>query len=272
MKLSFTTLGCPDWDLHTIVANAKAYGYDGIDFRGLQGVMNIYALPEFTTGVEETKQLLDEAGLQVTCFSSSVKLFDEAGQEANVQEITHYARLCEQFGTRFIRVFGGKIGDTDRNDAIRTMVGHLRELSAIAEARGATLLVETHDDWISRESVKQLMDQAEGTAAAVLWDVHHPYRMLGEQPKDTWAALGPKIEYTHWKDSRSTGVDLPSYRYCLTGEGDIPLSGIYRLLKEQGYDGWFTFEWEKKWHPDIDEPEVALPQYVQYMRSLEAAG
>jgi hypothetical protein len=27
-----------------------------------------------------------------------------------------------------------------------------------------------------------------------------------------------------------------------------------------------SLEWEKKWHPEIEEPEVALPQYVMVMR------
>jgi hypothetical protein len=26
-------------------------------------------------------------------------------------------------------------------------------------------------------------------------------------------------------------------------------------------------EWEKKWHPEIAEPEVAFPQYMHVLRS-----
>ncbi|WP_010278229.1 sugar phosphate isomerase/epimerase family protein [Paenibacillus senegalensis] len=269
MKLSFTTLGCPDWDLETIVTNAKAYGYDGVDFRGLQGEMEIYNLPEFSSRLEETKQQLREAGLEITCFSSSVKLFNVEGHAANLEEITRYAKLCEQFGTRYIRVFGGRIGETDRQEAARSMAQHLQDLSRIAKAHGVTLLLETHDDWLSHEDVSLLLDLAGNASIDVLWDVHHPYRMLSEQPEETWKALGSRIKYTHWKDSLPTGEQASDFRYCLTGEGDIPLKEIYRILEQGGYDGWFTFEWEKKWHPDIHEPEVSLPQYVEYMRKLE---
>ena len=34
MKLAFTTLGCPNWDLDTICTRGKEYGYDGVDLRG----------------------------------------------------------------------------------------------------------------------------------------------------------------------------------------------------------------------------------------------
>ncbi|MDF2720141.1 MAG: hypothetical protein K0R28_7066, partial [Paenibacillus sp.] len=37
------------------------------------------------------------------------------------------------------------------------------------------------------------------------------------------------------------------------------------------YDGWYTFEWEKRWHRDLEEPELAFPQYVQFMRDLSSA-
>jgi hypothetical protein len=43
------------------------------------------------------------------------------------------------------------------------------------------------------------------------------------------------------------------------------------LLEQGGYDGYLSFEWEKAWHPEIDEPEVAIPQYATYMRKLLAS-
>jgi len=29
-----------------------------------------------------------------------------------------------------------------------------------------------------------------------------------------------------------------------------------------GYKGFYSFEWEKRWHPEIEEPEVAFAQYA----------
>ena len=41
MEFNFTTLGCPEWDLHAICAKGRDYGYDSVDFRGLQETMDI---------------------------------------------------------------------------------------------------------------------------------------------------------------------------------------------------------------------------------------
>ena len=33
-----------------------------------------------------------------------------------------------------------------------------------------------------------------------------------------------------------------------------------------GYDGYLSLEWEKQWHPEIAEPEIALLQAVPLLR------
>jgi hypothetical protein len=35
------------------------------------------------------------------------------------------------------------------------------------------------------------------------------------------------------------------------------------LLVEHGYRGYYSFEWEKVWHPEIEEPEIAFPDFVR---------
>jgi hypothetical protein len=39
------------------------------------------------------------------------------------------------------------------------------------------------------------------------------------------------------------------------------------LLIVGGYRGWSSVEWEKRWHPEIEEPEVALPQHLKLLSS-----
>jgi sugar phosphate isomerase/epimerase len=265
MLLSFTTLGCPGWDLDTVISRAASYGFDAVDFRGLGEEMEIWRLPEFSTNAADTAKRIADAGLAVSCLSSSVQVANPDRAAANRDEVASYGQLCETFGTRHIRVFGGKIGDTDRQEAIERTAVHLAELAAIAERHGTKLLIETHDDWTSREHVAAVLTAAGDVAAGVLWDVHHPWRTIDEQPEDTLATLGKWIENSHWKDSSGT---REAFTYVAMGEGDLPLEKMASLLRESGYSGYHTFEWEKRWHQELAEPEVAFPQYVAYMRGL----
>lgn len=266
MKLSFTTLGCPDWDLNTILTRAVEYGYDAVDFRGIQGELNIYTLPEFSAQAPRTAKRFADVGLAVSCFSSSARLVATgAQQEAHIEEVKQYADLCAVFGTNYIRVFGGSIGKHERAEAISTATDSFQQMAEAAGAQGVTVILETHDDWLHAEHVKAVLDGVESPYAAVLWDVHHPYRMVGELPETTWQTLGDRIQYTHWKDSNATDG---GHQLCLMGDGDIPLQAIADQLIQGGYTGYHTLEWEKKWHPELDEPEVAYPQYVQFMKNL----
>jgi predicted xylose isomerase-like sugar epimerase len=57
----------------------------------------------------------------------------------------------------------------------------------------------------------------------------------------------------------------------LTGKGDVPVAEQVKVLVGAGYRGYYCFEWEKKWHPEIEEPEVAFPHYAKAMGELLAA-
>jgi fatty-acyl-CoA synthase len=35
-----------------------------------------------------------------------------------------------------------------------------------------------------------------------------------------------------------------------------------------GYEGWLSIEWEKRWHPELAEPELALPRELAALRAV----
>ena len=41
---------------------------------------------------------------------------------------------------------------------------------------------------------------------------------------------------------------------------------VHSELPGTGYDRCLSFEWEKKWEPELDEPEVAFPVYIKVTR------
>jgi len=56
------------------------------------------------------------------------------------------------------------------------------------------------------------------------------------------------------------------WHYVAPGTGELPLAESIHLLKENGYDGWLLFEHEKRWHPNLPEPEEIFPQFVAWVR------
>jgi fatty-acyl-CoA synthase len=264
MKIGFTTLACPKWDLDQVIARAKEYGYDGVDFRGLMGEMAVYKLPEFSADISKTVARFAKAKLEVCGFSSGARLYekDPAKLAGALGEVSQYARLCGFFHTPFIRVFGGALPPGPRDEAVADAVQTLETMAQIAAP--AIIALEAHDDWVDSSLLAQAMRRVKAPNACVLWDVHHPFRMRGETPRQTWDNIGPYVRYTHVKDSRA----LPDgqYQYTLPGEGDVPLAEMIALMKSGRYDGYLVAEWEKKWHPELAEPQIALPAFAAYLR------
>ncbi len=44
------------------------------------------------------------------------------------------------------------------------------------------------------------------------------------------------------------------------------------MLRKQGYDGWLIFEHEKRWHPELPEPDEIFPQFMDWIRWLWGTG
>lgn len=49
MKIGVTTLGCPNWTLDEILTRLPAYGYAGVELRGLGPDLDLAQSPAFAT-------------------------------------------------------------------------------------------------------------------------------------------------------------------------------------------------------------------------------
>ena len=264
MKLAFSTLGCPEWDLDRIITAAREWGYDGVEWRGYQDEMELPRAPIFTAAARnETRRRFQDSALEFVCLGSSVRLSDPAPErrERERSAFAAYAELARFLGCGLVRVFGGNLpSGVDRAAALPEMAAFVRELGEIAAEHGVTLVLETHDAFSTGAQVAELLRRADHPSVGALWDLHHPYRQ-GEPPETTVQVLDPYLRHAHVKDSRDG-------HYCLMGEGDVPLARMLGLLRERGYEGWISVEWEKRWHPEIAAPEEVFPQYARRLREL----
>ncbi|MEO8882932.1 MAG: sugar phosphate isomerase/epimerase family protein [Devosia sp.] len=269
MKLSFSTLGCPAWSFDQVLAKGREYGFDGVAFRGIGQVLDLSKISEFLPSRRaETRQQLDDAGLFPSMMLTSARLLveDEAVEE-NIKLAESHIDIAADFGSPFIRVFGGAIpGGLSHAAAIRRAAERLSRMGDYAGPRGVTVLLETHDDFVQPGLLRRVLEAADHSAVGALWDIHHPWRIAGLPVAEAWEALKPWIKSVDLKDSVTDFSARLGYRYVELGQGEVPLHEALKLLKDGGYDGWLTFEWEKRWHPEIAEPEQSFPAFVAYMR------
>ena len=276
MKICLTTLGCPNWDLDTVIAKGQEYGFDGIDFRGLLDQIDITLLPQFTTGVASTMRKITDAGLEVSDIASSIKVCVPEARESNLEEAKRTIEVAKNLNCPNIRVFGqGDLEKYDRETLAKMGCECMEEILALDGATDLKWVFETHDLWIKAEDCKLLLDSIPNPAFGALWDIGHTSRVGGESPEESYAAIGPRVGHTHVKDAvydpDHEQAMQDGWHYVLPGEGQLPLAEAIALLKQHGYDGWVMFEHEKRWHPDLQEPEVAFPAFVKWIRPLISA-
>ena len=275
MKLSFSTLGCPNWSFDEIALRASQYGYDGVAFRGIGGQLDLTKVPEFfPSALANTRHRLKEAGLATSMvLTSAVMMIAEPEKlEASLQLGQSHIDIASDLECPYIRVFGGQMPvGISHAAAVRRAGERLHRLGDYAAQRGVYVLIETHDDWVVTSHLRRAVEAADHPNVGVLWDVHHPVRIAGESVAQVWANIGPWVRSVDIKDSITDFEARLGYQYVQIGDGEIPLKDALGILKAAGFDGWLTFEWEKVWHPNLADPSVAFPEFIARIRALLAA-
>ncbi|HRO70669.1 MAG TPA: sugar phosphate isomerase/epimerase family protein, partial [Chitinophagaceae bacterium] len=173
---------------------------------------------------------------------------------------------AEKIRCPYVRVFPNRFPEgQDKQETIKLIVDGLLELGDYGKKRSVTVLLETHGDVVWISDLEQIMIAARHSHVGLLWDVSNMWTITKEPVQEAYLRLKPYIRHTHLKDAVSLDGKL---QYKLLGKGEVPIFEAISALEEDGYKGFYSFEWEKMWHPEIEEPEVALTDYSRVMKKF----
>ena len=266
--LSFSTLGCPDWTFETIVNFAAAHDYKGIEIRGIKRELDLTKCPEFNTpqNILASYRLVKDKGLKFVDLGSSAALHHSEVKERqrNLDDGKRFIDLAQEIRCPYIRVFPNNLPkDKERNAAIDLITKGLIELGDYAKGGNVMVLLETHGDLVKIADLRKVMESAASAYAGLVWDPMNMWSITKEPPAQAYDTLRKYIEHTHIKDLKFVNSKL---QYTLLGQGESPIFEAVDALSNGGYKGYYSFEWEKMWHPEIEEPEVALADYPNVMK------
>lgn len=262
MKLSFSTLGCPDWSYNEIIDNAAKMGYSAVSVRGIRRQNNISEIPDFLPENRETTlKQAEEKGVKLLCICTGCFFHTKERAEAGIKEGIAAVKLASEMGIPFIRVFGDTVDEDNETEILDMIADGIKAVCKSAEGTDVKVLLEVHGNVNTAERVLHIAERVDSEHFGIIWDIMHSDKAYGDDIEPFYKAVKHLVCHTHIKDRvRETGA------LCGVGDGDIPIVKIINMLKKDGYNGYFEFEWEKQWHPELSEPEFAFVDYVDYIK------
>ncbi len=191
-----------------------------------------------------TKQDADERAEQVEMLKRSV---DEAAQmEAPA-----------------LRVFAGNGWPGARFADVRDWVieGH-RQVAAYAEEKGVIVGLENHGKLCGTiHAIRTIVDGVGSSNFGVTFDMGN-WVGAGEDPVRAAGEFATDTVYVHVKDvARAEERN----RSCVVGEGFVDVTGCGRVLKDAGYTGVYSLEYEA-----AEDEKTGVPRSLEGMERLLA--
>ncbi|UOF89500.1 sugar phosphate isomerase/epimerase [Fodinisporobacter ferrooxydans] len=267
MKIAYSNLACPEWSMEEVMTNAVKYGYDGVELRLLDGEV---IRPDIAASARRNiVRLAKENGLDIVGIGASTRfaMSDAKERQQNVNDLLAYIELAAAMEVPIVRTFGGVFNKSNTDpqhhaDCVQRVADSLNQVVSRAEELGIDVLLETHDEFSSSYLVKDALKQVSSDRIGALWDTHHPYRM-GETVEETYENLKDRLRHVHLKDAKRNG---DGWDLVLFGLGEVPVQQVVKKLQQVGYNRYLTVEWERKWHPEIAEAHLAIPQHIEILK------
>jgi len=252
--------------LRQVVEIAAKSAYEGVELRFLEGEDSLWKLPRFQgAALNEAKRMIADRGLSVTCVGTSCRFHspDEQERAIWVKEGLRMAELAATLGAPGIRVFGDKIQPGESRESTRDWIAEGIQRLAAQMPHEVEVWLETHGDFASSVETMRILDKSARDEVGVVWDPANAFTDGGERPPAAAGAFGKKLRHVHLRD-----LDCAAGEWApvLTGEGKFALREILAELDRLKYDRFVSFEWEKKWRPELAEAEVAVPHFAKWFR------
>ena len=290
MKIAGHTMGTPEYTVLEAIKLFHDIGIDGAEIvvqDGYRSGISAACLPE---ELEAVKRAAAENGIEISALTPYNSYFNDLNDELRRKEIDDICKVidaCQFLGAHYIRIYGGNLqaGDTDHLPERRQrLVEAMRFLGDKAAEKDVTLVIENHFNTMcvsARESV-DMIREINHPNVRILYDQANLSFTGKEDYQEAIAVQQDYVAYMHVKDLvfkegvafTSDEVSHPdeSKRNVYTrivGEGVVPWPEILRSVRERGYDGWLSMEYERRWHPDdIPDASIGMKKGADYLKAL----
>ena len=264
-------------NLLDVIPKAKELGYEGVEIvRGNQSDAEMRALAEVL------KVQSQEAGLPIIAYMVGAD-FLKNGLDSEVERLKKEVEIAALMGAPRMRHDSSQGVDAQGNpvsveDALPILAQGYRRVTEFAAGLGVKTMIENHGYFMQdSDRVKKLIEAVNHKNFGWLTDMGN-FLCADEDPVHAMQTGAKMAVHAHAKDFhyKKQGEFLPKQgwfgtrggnhlRGAIIGHGVVDVPACLRLLKEAGYDGWLSVEFE-----GMEDCILALKADLENLKAMEA--
>jgi sugar phosphate isomerase/epimerase len=265
-RLSFTTMGTPALDHAGAIALALEVGFDGVDIRCSDYLGEVRpSSPE--KELTRVGRDFEAAGLEIPsllCYHQ-ISSASAGWPREYAEHIARHLAIGASLGARAIRIFG--VHPAPGHGAGELVEGSAEAIAA-ALAKGASgvgIVMQNHAGAGTALEVLEIARRLGDPRFGLVYSPDHSFLHETAHGPELLPEIHPWIRQVYVADLVREGE---GQRWVFPGEGEVPLRQTIAWLDAAGFQGFYSFKWEKIWNPDLPEPELAMPRFIAFMGSI----
>lgn len=247
MKLSFTTMGTPELGVADLMPVVQKYGFDAVDLRMVEKGSGEIPMDVSELQLHEIKALVGKVN-SIFCYNKRI----EAGAAQMAESICQHMYIAKAMSASRIRIFTGEIQPGMERDVCRAV-----EQAFEKGPDGVEIVIQNH------LHISATVEQAISVCKAVNTDrlgiaLSPDHALLMNEPIPLKEAL-PYVKQLYVVGDETRNRGIPPEPLC------SGYANIIQLLKNCGFDGCYTFKWERCWKKTLAGYDTVFPDFVDWM-------
>ena len=241
-----------------IVSKVKEMGFDAVEFTDIDGAGDLALQKENARKIREEA---DRVGLEISNYTIGANLYQPTAEEvdAEVERLKGQVEIAAILGAKVMRHdVCWQLGKTGASRSFGLMLPTIAEAARRVTEYAATFGIKTCSEnhgYIAQDSyrVEQLFNAVNHDNYGLLVDIGN-FISVDEDPALAVSRVAPYAVHVHLKDmlvrpepvgpicNATRGGNY--FAGTVVGEGDIPVKRCLKILKQAGYDGIVSLEYE----------------------------
>jgi len=258
-------------ELDIAIALAQEFYFDGLELRSLWDK----GLPQLSDDdIEEIRDMMDDAGLEVACLASPFFKSHIDSEEEYKQHLDILRRcidITHKLDTNLIRGFGFWREGAE-NYKIDDILARYKEPKKILEGEGVYLVIENEHDTLlcNAKTLREFLDRIDSPNIKGLWDPGNEiFDPDGITPfPDAYNLLKDQILHIHLKNAKEIDGKMEA---CPLDEGKADIKAHLKGLIDDGYEGYVSLETHYRKKKAISSELLKSPTGSQFSMGGEEA-